>query len=329
MMPALFEPRRRPYQGDLMSFAFQFPGQGSQSIGMLGELADSHSLVKACFEEAGEVLGYDLWQLVSDGPEDRLNQTEYTQPALLAAGIACWRVWQAESGPMPEFLVGHSLGEYSALVAADVLDFADGLRLVQRRGQLMQSAVPEGEGAMAALIGMDDAAVRDLCREQAGERVLQAVNFNAPGQVVIAGHSDAVQKAMEASKEQGCKMAKQLPVSVPSHSALMKEAAEQLGETLQAVPMREPRIAVLHNVDAQPRHHVEDIRQALIAQLYSPVLWTDCIGKLAGQGVTQVIECGPGRVLSGLLRRIDRSLGSGSLHDPAALQAALALVKED
>lgn len=311
-----------------MSFAFQFPGQGSQSIGMLNELADKYPQVQACFAEAGDVLGYDLWRLVTEGPAEQLDSTEFTQPALLSAAMACWRVWNDVGGPRPDCLAGHSLGEYSALVAADVMDFADGLRLVRRRGQLMQSAVPEGQGAMAALIGMNDQAVEALCEQYAGEMVLQAVNFNAPGQVVIAGHATAVDSAMEASKTMGAKMAKRLTVSVPSHSALMLGAAEQLGESLQSIPMRSPQIPVLHNVDALPRDDVQDIRQALTAQLHNPVRWTDCIARLTDEGVTRVIECGPGRVLTGLLRRIDRSLTSGSLHNPDGLDAAIKLVTE-
>ena len=313
-----------------MKVAFQFPGQGSQSVGMLAELAEQYPVVQSTFAEASEALGYDLWALVCNGPVEELDKTEQTQPALVAAGIACWRVWQECNGSEPAFLAGHSLGEYSALVAADVLDFADGIRLVQRRAQLMQSAVPEGEGAMAALIGMDDEAVRKLCEEissQAGEdAVLQAVNFNAPGQVVIAGHSPLIDLALEAATGQGARMTKRLPISVPCHSSLLKNAAVELLASLEATPMRSPKISIIHNIDALPHHEVEDIRRAMAAQLYSSVLWTNCVQHLVDAEVTALVECGPGRVLSGLARRINRNLNSGSLHDPAGVEAALQMV---
>ncbi len=316
-----------------MKFAIQFPGQGSQSVGMLSELAAQYPVVQSTFAEAGEAMGYDLWQLVCNGPGEELDRTEQTQPALLAAGMACWRIWQLREGPMPDYLVGHSLGEYTALVAADVLDFSDGVRLVQRRAQLMQAAVPEGEGGMAAIIGMDDVALRTLCDEISDDAVpgaiLQAVNFNAPGQVVIAGNSALIDTAMERASEAGAKMTKRLPISVPCHSDLLKEAAMQLAETMEAIPMRVPKIPIIHNIDAHPHHEVEDIRRAMASQLHSPVLWTDCIQSLIAEGVTGLVECGPGRVLSGLARRIDRSLASASLHDPAGIDTALTLVAAD
>lgn len=315
-----------------MSFAFQFPGQGSQSVGMLADLADQYSVVKDTFDEAGEALGYDLWQLVTQGPEAELNLTEQTQPALVAAGIACWRVWNERGGPAPAFLAGHSLGEYSALVAADVVDFADAVRLVQRRAQLMQSAVPEGQGGMAAIIGLADEVARSMCadisKEVGGDVVLQAVNFNAPGQVVIAGDAELITLGMSKAKELGAKLTKQLPISVPCHSDRLKEAAEELAASLEATPMRAPSIPVIHNVDAQPRLEVEDIRRAMATQLYSPVLWTDCVQRLADEDVSLIIESGPGRVLSGLSRRINRSLKNASLHDPAAVDQALELAAE-
>lgn len=311
-----------------MKVAFQFPGQGSQSVGMLSALADRYPLVKATFDEGGEALGYDLWSLVSSGPDDQLDQTEFTQPALLAAGIACWRVWQEENGVEPHVLSGHSLGEYTALVAAGVMGYADGLKLVQLRGQLMQTAVPQGEGAMAAIIGMEDAACRELCASlSSADAVLEAVNFNAPGQVVIAGHAGAVEAGMAQAKAQGARMAKRLPVSVPSHSSLMRDAADQLARALEATDMHPPRIPVIHNVDASAHDDVEGIRQVLAAQLYSPVRWTDCIRQLLKWDCELLIECGPGRVLTGLIRRIERQASTGSLHDPEGFEQAMQAVR--
>lgn len=310
-----------------MSYAMQFPGQGSQAVGMLDELAGSYALVEETFNEASAALGYDLWKLVTSGPEDQLNQTERTQPALLAAGVACWRVWNEQGGPAPAFMAGHSLGEYTALVCADAISFADGLRLVQRRGQLMQTAVPAGEGAMAAIIGLNDDDVRSVCADSAGDGILEAVNFNAPGQVVIAGQADLVKKGVALAEERGARMTKVLPVSVPSHCALMKDAAQTLAQDLKEIRISSPKIAVVHNIDAKTRNDVEEIRSALVAQLHSPVLWVSTIQYLLQHGIVAVIECGPGRVLTGLTRRIDRSLRGGSLHDSAGLEQALELTR--
>ena len=309
-----------------MSYAMQFPGQGSQALGMLNNLADGYPLVKETITEAAQVLGYDLWALITEGPEDKLNQTEYTQPALLAASVATWRVWCEANGPAPAFMAGHSLGEYSALVCADAISFADGLKLVERRGQLMQAAVPEGQGAMAALIGLADDDVRQVCSDAANGGVLEAVNFNAPGQVVIAGERALVESAVELASERGARMTKLLPVSVPSHCALMKDAASELGEALGAIDIQSPKVPVLHNVDATARNSAEDIRQALVAQLHSPVLWVPTVQSLVQEGVSGLVECGPGRVLTGLARRIERSLKNGSLHDAEGLDQALELV---
>ncbi len=310
-----------------MSYAMQFPGQGSQSVGMLDELASQYSLVEETFAEAKAALGYDLWSLVSNGPEDDLNQTERTQPALLAAGVACWRVWLEAGGPQPAFMAGHSLGEYTALVCAESLDFTDALRLVRRRGQLMQSAVPAGQGAMAAVIGLSDEDVRKVCAEAAPTGVLEAVNFNAPGQVVIAGEAALVEKGVSLAAEKGAKMTKVLPVSVPSHCALMSDAAQTLSEDMQEIEFRAPKVPVIHNLDAKPRENPEEIRKALVAQLHSPVLWVASIQYLMQSGIAAVIECGPGRVLTGLARRIDRSLSGASVHDSASLQQALELAQ--
>ncbi|MGH8530604.1 MAG: ACP S-malonyltransferase [Nevskiales bacterium] len=314
-----------------MQFAFVFPGQGSQSLGMLSELAAMAPAVTATFAEASAALGYDLWALTQQGPAEQLDQTENTQPALLAAGVACWRAWQAAGGPAPVLLAGHSLGEYSALVCAGSLILSDAVKLVRRRGQLMQAAVPAGQGAMAAIIGLDDEAARALCAEVSAEGggagVLQAVNFNAPGQVVIAGTRALVEQAVGLAPGKGARMTKLLPVSVPSHCELMRGAAAELSQDLAKIPIAAPVIPVLHNVDCQARQHADEIRDVLTRQLYSPVLWVQSVQAMAAQGVQVVIECGPGRVLSGLLKRIDKSLKLGSLHDSAGLQQALALVK--
>lgn len=310
-----------------MSYAMQFPGQGSQAVGMLDELAGTYPLVKETFNEANAALDLDLWKLVTEGPEDELNRTELTQPALLAAGVACWRVWCDLEGPAPAFMAGHSLGEYTALVCAEALSFTDGLRLVQRRGQLMQTAVPAGQGAMAAIIGLNDDEVRAVCADTAGEGVLEAVNFNAPGQVVIAGEKALVEKGISLAEERGARMTKLLPVSVPSHCALMKDAAQSLAESLGSTTINSPKIPVIHNLDARPHEDAEEIRSALVAQLHSPVLWVPTIQYLLQHGIASVVECGPGRVLTGLSRRIDRSLRGGSLHDSAGLTQALELAR--
>ncbi len=305
-----------------MKLAFVFPGQGSQSVGMMqgwGDRAD----VRATFVEASDALGQDLWALVADGPAEMLNQTVNTQPAMLAADIAAWRVWRAAGGATPALLAGHSLGEYAALVAAGTLGFADAVRLVRFRAEAMQAAVPEGVGAMAAILGLDDDAVRAVCNEAAAGEVVEAVNFNSPGQVVIAGNKAAVERAMALAKERGAKRALPLPVSVPSHSSLMLPAAEKLLAHLQGVAIAAPMIPVLHNTDVQSHAEADAIRAALAKQLHTPVRWVETVQALKAAGIERVIECGPGKVLAGLNKRIDDSLPALALMDEASLQAAL------
>ncbi len=298
-----------------MTLAFVFPGQGSQSVGMQGTLADEHKLVTDTFEEASQVLGYDLWSLVQHGPAEDLAQTSVTQPAMLAAGVAAFRVWRDCGGAMPDMVAGHSLGEYSALVAADAIGFQDAVTVVKRRSELMADAVAPGVGAMAALLGLDDDAVIEVCAEAAGAEVCDAVNFNAPGQVVIAGHATAVERAIALAKEKGAKRALQLPVSVPAHSALMREAGEALSVTLDAADIRPPTVDVISASDAAPYGGPDDIRERLSRQVYSPVQWTSTVKAMLGGGADRVIECGPGKVLAGLMRRIDRSVSAGTLDD--------------
>jgi len=305
-----------------MKLAFVFPGQGSQSVGMMqgwGERAE----VRATFAEASDALGQDLWALVTEGPADLLNQTVNTQPAMLAADVAVWRVWQAAGGATPALLAGHSLGEYAALVAAGALGFADAIRLVRFRAEAMQAAVPEGVGAMAAILGLDDEAVRAVCSESAAGEVVEAVNLNSPGQVVIAGNKAAVERAMALAKEKGAKRALSLPVSVPSHSSLMRPAAEKLLAHLQNVAISAPMIPVLHNTDVQSHTEPDAIRAALAKQLHTPVRWVETVQALKVAGIDRVIECGPGKVLAGLNKRIDDSLPAVALVDEASLQAAL------
>lgn len=306
-----------------MELALVFPGQGSQSVGMLGELAASRQEVAACFEEASDALGTDLWTLVQQGPREELDRTERTQPAMLAAGVATWRVWQAMGGPDPRAMAGHSLGEYSALVAAGAIGFADAVRLVEFRGQAMQEAVPAGEGAMAAIIGLDDAEVRSCCSSAAQGDVVEAVNHNAPGQVVIAGSSAAVERAIEACKEAGAKRALPLPVSAPSHCALMRPAAERLAERLADIEIAAPSIPVVHNYDVTEHPDPDEIRIALRAQLHSPVRWVETVEHLRDAGAGTIHECGPGKVLAGLNRRIDRGIVSSALLDEASIAAAI------
>ena len=305
-----------------MKIAFIFPGQGSQSVGMMQGWGDRVE-VRDTFAEASDALGQDLWSLVTDGPADLLNQTVNTQPAMLAADIAAWRVWQAAGGVMPALLAGHSLGEYAALVAAGALDFADAIRLVRFRAEAMQAAVPEGVGAMAAILGLDDDAVRAVCADAAAGEVVEAVNLNSPGQVVIAGNKAAVERAMVLAKEKGAKRALPLPVSVPSHSSLMRPAAEKLLTHLQAVTITAPTIPVLHNTDVQSHAEPDAIRVALAKQLHTPVRWVETVRALKAAGIERVIECGPGKVLAGLNKRIDDSLPAVALVDEASLQAAM------
>lgn len=303
--------------------AFLFPGQGSQSVGMLAGVAAQRPVVEDTFAEAGSALGVDLWSLVREGPALDLDRTENTQPAMLAAGVAMWRVWRAVGGPAPAWMAGHSLGEYTALVCAGSLAFADAVRLVAERGRLMQEAVPAGVGAMAAILGLDDEAVRALCAESEQGQVVEAVNLNAPGQVVIAGHAEAVERASALARERGAKRVLPLSVSVPSHCALMRPAAELLRARLAQVEVRAPEIPVLHNVDVATRETPEAIREALVRQLHSPVRWVETVEALAARGVTTTVECGPGKVLTGLVRRIDRRLAALALFDEPSLQAAL------
>lgn len=307
-----------------MKLAFVFPGQGSQSLGMMQGF-DALPVVRETFEEAGAVLGQDLWQLVTSGPLEALNQTVNTQPAMLAAGVAVYRAWQQVGGNQPAFMAGHSLGEYSALVASGALAFADALPLVRYRAEVMQAAVAEGVGGMAAILGLDDDVVRAVCAEAAQDEVLEAVNFNSPGQVVIAGHKAAVARGMELAKAKGAKRALPLPVSVPSHCSLMKPAAEKLAIYLQSVKMNAPRVTVLHNADVKSHDSEAEIRDALVYQLHQPVRWVETIQALAAGGVTHIVECGPGKVLAGLNKRIVAELQSLALTDAAALEQAKSL----
>ena len=308
-----------------MKFAAVFPGQGSQSMKMLSGLASSYSLVKHTFDEASDVLSLDLWKLTQEGPELDLNSTENTQPAMLAAGVAVWRIWNEQGGCSPLAVAGHSLGEYSALVASDALGFSAAVVLVAERGRQMQAAVPEGQGGMAAILGLDDAAVIELCVANAEGQVLSAVNFNSPGQVVIAGDIAAVGRAVDAAKVAGAKRALNLPVSVPSHCELMRPAAAAIASSLEKIEIQVPTIPVIHNVDAVARQDDEGIREALTSQLHQPVRWVDSVTELTHRGATQLIEFGPGKVLTGLTRRIDRQLAALCVSDSASLDKALAL----
>jgi [acyl-carrier-protein] S-malonyltransferase len=307
-----------------MAMALIFPGQGSQSVGMLATLLQAEQAAVEAFDQAGEVLGYDLAALVHDGPADLLNRTDRTQPAMLAAGVAAWRAWRARGGPLPAAMAGHSLGEYTALVCAGSLDYADALRIVRLRGERMQQAVPEGQGAMAAILGLDDAAVVSVCAEaEAAGGVVEAVNFNAPGQVVIAGEAAAVARAMELARAAGARRALPLPVSVPSHCRLMEPVAAQIAEALALVELKTPMIPVYHNVDAKPRYTPQEIRAALAEQVRRPVRWVECVQAMRAQGIRTLFEAGPGRVLCGLVRRIDRELTALPVDDPDSLAAAL------
>ena len=306
------------------TLAIVFPGQGSQAVGMLGELATQHSQVGETFAEAGEVLGYDLWQLVQDGPAEDLNQTDRTQPAMLAAGVSVWRVWQAQGGATPAVMAGHSLGEYTALVCSGAIDFATAVALVAERGRCMQGAVPPGVGAMAALLGLDDATVTDVCARAAGDDVVEAVNFNSPGQVVIAGNTAAVERAIGLAKEAGAKRAVILPVSVPSHCALMQPAAVKFAQRLEETEIVTPAIPVVQNVDAIMQDQPAIIRENLARQLYNPVRWVSSVRTMHAHGIRRMIEAGPGKVLTGLGKRIDKTITGAAVYDNDTLQAALA-----
>lgn len=307
----------------MTQFAFVFPGQGSQAVGMLADLAASYPIIEDTFREASAALGYDLWALTQQGPAEELNKTWQTQPALLAASVAIYRVWQQLGGKMPALMAGHSLGEYSALVCAGVLDFADAIRLVELRGRLMQEAVPAGTGAMSAIIGLDDTAIAKACEEAAQGQVVSPVNFNSPGQVVIAGNKEAVERAGAACKGAGAKRALPLPVSVPSHCALMKPAADKLAVALEEITFNQPAVQVVNNVDVKCETSPEAIRSALVRQLYNPVQWTKSVEFMAAQGVTQLLEVGPGKVLTGLTKRIVDTLTALAINEPATLSAAL------
>ncbi|QUJ68363.1 ACP S-malonyltransferase [Photobacterium sp. GJ3] len=306
----------------MSKFAIVFPGQGSQAVGMLAELAEQYESVQQTFAEASEVLGYDLWALVQNGPAEALNETHRTQPALLTASVAIWRVWQAEGGAQPAVLAGHSLGEYSALVCAGVLDFKDAVKLVELRGQLMQEAVPAGVGAMSAIIGLENDAIATACEEAAQGEVVAPVNFNSPGQVVIAGHKAAVERANELCKAAGAKRALPLPVSVPSHCELMKPAAEKLAQALESVAFNTPAIPMINNADVATETDPAAIKLALVKQLYGPVRWTESVERMAAEGVELLLEVGPGKVLTGLTKRIVKSLNGAAVNDSASLAAA-------
>jgi [acyl-carrier-protein] S-malonyltransferase len=309
-----------------MPFAFVFPGQGSQSVGMLAKLAATEPVVASTFAEASDVLGYDLWKLCQEGPETALASTERTQPAMLAAGVATWRVWCNHGGPMPAALAGHSLGEYSALVAAGALDFKTATELVQFRGQAMQAAVPKEQGAAAAILGVEDSEVEAACREAAQGEVVQAANYNSPGQVVIAGSVAAVERAIAACQARGARRAIKLPVSVPVHTPLMQPAADRLGERLRAAAFQQPEVRDIYTVDVRKHGGPEEIRAALIEQVVKPVRWSATIRAILASGVRVIVECGPGRVLTGLNRRIEknRDIAMLAIEDAESLQQALA-----
>ncbi len=313
-----------------MSLAFVFPGQGSQSVGMLAALAAAEPVVLQTFAEASDVLAYDLWALCQQGPESELGATERTQPAMLAAGVATWRAWRSHGGPMPSAMAGHSLGEYTALVCSDAIDFRAAVDLVRFRGQAMQRAVPLGTGAMAAVLGLSDEDVAAACREAANGEVVQPVNFNAPGQVVIAGHASAVSRAIEAAKARGAKRAVALPVSVPSHSSLMTGAADELAARLAGVDIRMPNVPDVYTVDVKRHQTPDGIRSALREQLFKPVRWADTVRAMLAAGATTLVECGPGKVLTSLNKRVERraDLKLLAIDDPDTLATALAAVGE-
>lgn len=306
-----------------MSTAFIFPGQGSQSIGMMNSLAESNPLIQDTFSEASAILGYDLWALVTDGPAERLNSTDITQPAMLTAGVATWRAWQAGGGTNPSMMAGHSLGEYTALVCAGAMNFSDAVSLVADRASFMQAAVPAGEGAMAAILGLDDESVRTLCQDNAAGEVLEAVNYNAPGQVVVAGSTAAVGRLADNAKAAGAKRALILPVSVPSHCALMKPASERMAERLTKVAISACEISVIHNVNVQTASTADEIRDLLARQISEPVRWVETVNSMAQQDVNQLLECGPGKVLCGLTKRINRDISCIPLINNDSIATAL------
>ena len=311
-----------------MSLGFVFSGQGSQKVGMLKEMAESFSLIENTFQEASEVLGYDLWDLCQNGEQEQLNATETTQPLLLTSSVALWRVWNESNGVKPAYLAGHSLGEWSALVCADVVRFQDAVDLVRKRGAAMQKAVPKGEGAMAAVIGLDDAVILDIC-SQAENGPVEAVNFNSPGQVVIAGTAKGVEEVSEPLKESGAKRVLPLPVSAPFHTSLMKPAAEEMKAFIESTVFSEPGIPVIHNVHAGMEQDPEAIKALMVQQIDHAVQWVKCVKALQAEGVTQLVECGPGNVLCGLAKRIDKSLTAHSIDQPGSLQAAIESVSAE
>jgi [acyl-carrier-protein] S-malonyltransferase len=313
-----------------MSLAIVFPGQGSQSVGMLAALAAAEPVVQETFAEASSVLGYDLWALCQQGPESELAVTEITQPAMLAAGVATWRCWRRHGGPMPVAMAGHSLGEYTALVCSEALDFRTAVDVVRFRGRVMQEAVPLGQGTMAAILGLDDEEVAAACRDAQQGEVVEPVNFNAPGQVVIAGHATAVDRAIEAARSRGAKRAVALPVSVPSHSSLMVTAADRLAVRLSGIEISLPNVPAVYTVDVKTHSSADGIRQSLREQLFKPVRWAETVRAMIGSGVTTIVECGPGKVLTALNRRIERrpDLSMLAVEDPASLATALATALE-
>ena len=310
----------------MTNLAFVFPGQGSQKIGMLAELAEQNPIIEQTFSEASGVLGYDMWQLIQHGEQDEINLTQRTQPILLTCSVAIYRLWNEQQGTVPSQMAGHSLGEWSALVCANVIDFADGLRIVEARGKYMQQAVPVGQGAMAAIIGLDDQAILNACSEASSLGVVDAVNFNAPGQVVIAGSNNAVERAMEICKSAGAKRALPLPVSAPFHTSLMKPAADNLAEMVNAVTFRAPEVPIMHNVHAKNENDPAVIKALMLEQIYSPVKWVDCVKQLKASGASTLVECGPGKVLSGLAKRIDRELIALATESAADFDAALTTI---
>lgn len=311
-----------------MSLAIVFPGQGSQAVGMLSELEENQSIVKSVFHQASDKLGFDLWDMVKNGPKEELDRTENTQPALLASGVAIWRIWQHSGGTMPTVMAGHSLGEYTALVAANVVDFGDAVTLVRDRGRFMQQAVPAGKGTMAAILGMQADQVMEICSQNSTNEIVSVANFNSPGQVVIAGHAGAVERASEAARKAGAKRVVMLDVSAPFHCVLMQEAAEKFSHRLAEVSFHDAAIPVIQNVDAIQRTEAEAIRNTLVQQIHQPVRWTDTIQGMKSAGVRKVLECGPGKVLTGLTKRIDREIDAYAVFDNESLAKALTAVAE-
>ena len=307
----------------MSKLAFVFPGQGSQKVGMLADLEQKNKQVRDTFAEASDVLGYDMWKMVQEGPQEEINLTERTQPILLASSVAIWRIWLDKQGQKPSFMAGHSLGEWSALVCSETVSFSDALKIVQARGQFMQKAVPVGEGAMAAIIGLEDAIIIEACQSASEIGVVDAVNFNAPGQVVIAGSISAVNQAIEECKQAGAKRALPLPVSAPFHTSLMKPAADQLSELVNSVTFKRPSVPVVHNVHAETEENPDTIKTLMLEQIYKPVRWVDCVKTLKSSGVNTIVECGPGKVLCGLNKRIDKELLSLATDDQSSFEATL------